>query len=63
MGTSERILLFHFLGVKYFLRKDFSMNYEQFEALLSRPRLQRYLEAVQDKEKALLLYAYNIQII
>ena len=39
------------------------MDYEQFEALLSRPRLQRYLDAVQDKEKALLLYAYNIQII
>ena len=38
------------------------MNYEQFEALLSRPRLQRYLDAVQDKEKALLLYAYNIQL-
>lgn len=30
---------------------------------LSRPRLQRYLDAVQDKEKALLLYTYNIQII
>lgn len=39
------------------------MNYEQFEALLSQPRLQRYLDAVcQDKEKALLLYAYNIQL-
>ena len=38
------------------------MDYEQFEALLSRPRLQRYLDAVQDKEKALLLYAYNIQL-
>lgn len=39
------------------------MNYEQFEALLSRPRLQRYLDAVcQNKEKALRLYAYNIQL-
>ncbi|MBP3220582.1 MAG: Abi family protein [Neisseriaceae bacterium] len=39
------------------------MDYEYFEQLLSRPRLQRYLDAVcQDKEKALLLYAYNIQL-
>lgn len=45
------------------LIKAFFMDYEYFEQLVSRPRLQRYFDAVQDKEKALLLYAYNIQII
>ena len=38
------------------------MDYEYFEQLVSRPRLQRYFDAAQDKEKALLLYAYNIQL-
>lgn len=44
------------------LIKAFFMDYEHFEQLVSRPRLQRYFDAVQDKEKALLLYAYNIQL-
>ena len=44
------------------LIKAFFMDYEYFEQLVSRPRLQRYFDAVQDKEKALLLYAYNIQL-
>jgi hypothetical protein len=53
----------YFLYLQLFLSKRICMKYEEYEIALSAPRIEKYKTACRgDKNKALILYRYNIKL-